>query len=251
MTTVILAELTWPEVKELLATRQVDTAVIALGATEQHGHHLPLGTDALLAQALGEEVARRLGRALLAPPLVVGRSEHHLAFPGTITVRQETLAALLEDYVASLERHGFANVVLVPTHGGNFRPLAAIARSLRSAHPRLNFVEYTDLDRFIAMLYAAAAEFGVSPAVAGAHSGELETSLMLALWPDLVRLASARPGYLGPQDNLADTLFARGIGAIDAGGVLGDPRLGTAEKGRVYLERFVADVVAFVRPALK
>src|SRR5512144_2375166 len=88
---VILAELTWPEVRELLDSGQADTAVIAVGATEQHGPHLPLGTDALLAQAIGERLASRLGRALLAPTVTVGRSEHHLALAGTVSLTQETL----------------------------------------------------------------------------------------------------------------------------------------------------------------
>lgn len=251
MRTVLLSELTWPEVRELLASGQVDTAVVAVGATEQHGPHLPLGTDAILAQAIGERVAKGLGRALLAPPVVVGRSDHHMAFPGSLTMRQETLAAVLDDYVASLKRHGFANMVLLPTHGGNFGPLAQIAAALREAHPEVNIVGYTDLDRLIRALYAASARFDVSAEAAGAHSGESETSMMLALRPDLVHMEKAKLGYVGSQEGLAPAVFARGIGALDPDGVLGDARLATAPKGDVYVRDFANDVLEWVRPLLR
>jgi len=251
MDKVTLTELTSPEVCELLSSGAVDTAVIAVGATEQHGLHLPLGTDGMLAQALGEAVARRLGRALMAPPIVVGRSEHHMAFAGSMTFRQETLGAVVADYVASLARHGFKNVVIVASHGGNFRPLAAIAAELRAANPQVNIVDYTDLDRFIGVCYAASGEFGVSPAVAGGHSGESETSLMLALRPELVHMDRAAAGYVGDQEDLAPTLFAKGMAAISPNGVLGDPRPATAEKGRVYIDRLLDDIVAYVGPRLR
>ena len=250
MERVLLSELTWPEVKQSLETGQIDTVVITVGATEQHGHHLPLGTDAILAQWVGEQLARRLGKALLAPPIAVGRSEHHMAFSGTITIRQETLAAILADYVSSLARHGFAKIVLVPTHGGNFRPLSAIAEELRRANPQLKIIDYTDLDDFIAILYGASGEFGVSPEQSGGHSGESETSMILAVRPDLVRMERAKLGYVGPQEGLAPALFAKGVGAINPDGILGDPRPATAEKGRFYLQRLLDRLVEVIVPQL-
>lgn len=251
MERVLLSELTWPEVRALLDGGEVDTAVIAVGATEQHGYHLPLGTDALLAQAIGERLAARLGRALLAPPVGVGRSDHHMAFPGTITLRQDTLARLVGDYVASLARHGFRNVVLVPTHGGNFGPLASILPALREANPGVNLVDYTDVDRFLAVLQAASAAFGVSPEASGAHSGESETSFVLALRPDLVRMERAKAGYLGSSEEVVPIVFARGIAAVNPDGVLGDPRSATAAKGEVYLARIVEDIVQSVQSRLR
>lgn len=253
MNTVKLEELTWPEVRELLASGEVDTVIIAVGSTEQHGRHLPLATDAALAEAIGERLARRLGKALLAPTIRVGCSEHHMAFPGTISVSSDTLAALVSDYVASLARHGFKNIVIVPTHGGNFGPLAAVMNKLQSAHPQVNIVGYTDLGHLMGVLASASATFGVTTEESGGHSGESETSLMLALRPDLVKMERAVRGYVEalPEAEVAARVFAEGIGALSPDGVLGDARLGTAEKGRVYLERTAEALEQVVRARLK
>lgn len=253
MERVLLEELTWPEVRELITSGQVDTVIIAVGSTEQHGRHLPLATDAILAQVIGEELARRLGKALLAPPIRVGCSEHHMAFPGTISLSAATLGALVGDYVASLSRHGFKNIVVVATHGGNFGPLAQAVHGLRAAYPQVNIVDYTDLNHLMSALAGASAEFGVSAEASGGHAGESETSLMLALRPDLVKMERAVRGYVVavPDAEVAARVFAEGIGALSADGVLGDARLGKAEKGRVYLERFVEALVEMVQPRLR
>ncbi len=214
MDKVKLEDYTWPEVQESLRTGLVDTVVITIGSTEQHGPHLPLATDALLAQAVGEELAKRLGRALLAPPVRVGCSDHHMAFAGTISIQQETLASILRDYVVSLARHGFRNVVLVPTHGGNFRPVAAIVGALKDTVPQTNVVAYTSLESFIQTISAASSEFGVPPEAAGGHADETETSLILALRPDLVHMERAVAGYVGSTESIASILFARGMPAL-------------------------------------
>src|SRR5438067_13868653 len=123
MSAVELDRMTWPEVKaEIDAGR--DTIVIAFGATEQHGPHLPLATDALLGDHLAALVADRLD-AFVAPTVRIGCSEHHLEFPGTLSVAEDTFHELVADLVRSLARGGFRRVVLLPTHGGNFAPLAA------------------------------------------------------------------------------------------------------------------------------
>jgi creatinine amidohydrolase/Fe(II)-dependent formamide hydrolase-like protein len=250
MKTVRLDELTWVETRDALESGAVDTAVITIGATEQHGPHLPLMTDALLAEWLGEAVTRRLDGALLAPPIHVGCSQHHMACPATITLSPETLAALLEDYVASLERHGFRNIVIIPTHGGNFRPVAAIVEALRSAHPGLKLLAYTDLDRMMVVMYGASAEFGVDAAASGGHAGECEASIVLALRPDLVHMDRAVCGFLEITSETPALLFQKGIKAIDPNGVIGDPRSASAAKGTVYLDRLVDDMVAFAAAGL-
>src|SRR5690242_6752687 len=134
-----LDTLTWPEVREQIAAGR-DTVVIAFGATEQHGPHLPLATDALLGDRLARLVADRLD-AFLAPTVRLGVSAHHLGFPGTLSVSEETFAGIVGDLVRSLAAGGFARAVLVPTHGGNFAPLAA-------ALERLGPVEAIDVVAF-------------------------------------------------------------------------------------------------------
>src|SRR5207302_2428377 len=104
--------LTWPQVRsEIEAGR--DTVVLALGATEQHGYHLPLATDALLGDHLARALADRLD-AFLGPTLRVGCSEHHLGFAGTMSLSEDTFHAVVGDLVRSLSKGGFRRIVLVP-----------------------------------------------------------------------------------------------------------------------------------------
>ena len=129
---ILLEEMTWPEVEEALEAGWT-TVVVAVGAVEQHGPHLPLLVDAARGDRLAVEVARRLGDALVAPTIRIGCSEHHMGFPGTLTLRRATLEAICLDYVVSLARHGFTRICFVPSHGGNFGPLAEMLDDLRAA----------------------------------------------------------------------------------------------------------------------
>src|SRR5882757_5470969 len=123
-----LDRLTWPDVKaEIEAGR--DTVVVAFGATEQHGHHMPLATDALIGDHFARELAERLD-GFVAPTVRVGCSSHHLAFAGTLSIADETFHAIVADLVSSLAKSGFRRIVLLPTHGGNFAPLAAAVEAL-------------------------------------------------------------------------------------------------------------------------
>ncbi len=114
-----LFEMTRPEVEQAIASG-IDTVIVPFGSTEQHGLHLPLGTDAILGEALGDRVARSLGNALLAPGLPIGCSEHHMDFAGSMTLSQETFIQVVADLCRSLAHHGFKHIALIPTHGGNF-----------------------------------------------------------------------------------------------------------------------------------
>src|SRR5437868_10923696 len=109
-----LDRLSWPEVKDEL-DRGRDTVVIAFGATEQHGPHMPLATDALMGDHLARLVADRLD-AFVAPTIRIGCSEHHLAFAGTLSISEQTFGGIVADVIASAARSGFARIVLLPTH---------------------------------------------------------------------------------------------------------------------------------------
>ena len=127
---ILLAQRTWPEVRDLLETNQV--VLVPVGACEQHGHSIALATDTLSADGLCRRAAALLGdRAAVAPPIPYGVSGHHLAFPGTISLTGPTLATVLAEVIASLARHGFPRVVLVNGHGGN---APAIAMAVERSH---------------------------------------------------------------------------------------------------------------------
>jgi creatinine amidohydrolase/Fe(II)-dependent formamide hydrolase-like protein len=233
---ILLAEMTSAQVRAEI-TQGRCTVVVPFGAFEQHGSHLPLDTDAVLGDRLGALVAERLG-CLCAPTVRLGCSEHHLAFAGTLSLRPETLRMIVYDVVESLARHGFRRVVLLPTHGGNEGPLRDAAAAAGRDGVR---IVVASLRAAVDALVAVARARGVSAGEAGGHAGELETSLMLALAPRLVRdAAMAEPGYTGPLDDAAAAVFfEKGVDALAPNGVLGDPRRASTDAGHAYVAAFV------------
>jgi creatinine amidohydrolase len=227
------------------------TAVFAVGSTEQHGPHLPTKTDTLIGDALAFRFAQKLGNTLQAPTIRPGCSKHHLAFPGTISLRFSTLKAILVDYVESLKKNGFKTVILLPSHGGNFTTVEETIDELRLLHPDLKILGYTDLKGFMVALTRFSKEYGVTPEEAGAHAGESETSFMLALADNLVAKDHYVPGYLGPlRDKEIEIILEKGMPALTETGILGDPTKAAAEKGMVYLEKTVDFLVREIKKQL-
>jgi creatinine amidohydrolase len=244
MNTVRMEEMTWPEIKRAIESGYT-TAVFAVGSTEQHGPHLPEMTDARIGEDVGERVARKIGHALQARTIDVGVSEHHLAFAGTISLKPETLALVLRDYVDSLARHGFTRIVIVPTHGGNFATVRQAIVAARTKHPAVDVMGATDLLALTGFLERLSVEHGVSAEEAGAHAGENEASMMLALEEGLVKTEHYAPGYLGPLGEAeAQLIFEKGMPTLTSNGVLGDPRKASAAKGEAYLEGFANFVIS-------
>lgn len=231
----LLAGMTSPEVREHVA-RGRSAVVVPFGAVEQHGPHLALDADAALGDRLGLLLAQRLD-ALCAPTVRLGCSRHHLAFAGTLSLRPGTLVQVATDVLDSVAATGFGRVVLLPTHGGNEEPLVHAAVRWRSgtvvvAVPRLSVA--------VEAVRADAAARGHPLGDAGGHAGELETSLLLALAPDLVDVDRLEPGYTGEWDDAAvRTFFDDGVQALSGNGVLGDPRTASAEAGRAYVAAFL------------
>ena len=241
-----MEEMRWPDIKQAIASG-FTTVVFAVGSTEQHGPYLPEMTDARIGDVLAERVARKLGHALHARTVEVGISEHHLAFPGTISLKPDTLFLVLRDYVDSLARHGFTRIVILPSHGGNFTTVRRAVAESRKAHPAIEITGFTDLLALTDFLNRLSAEYGISAGESGAHAGESETSMMMALEPDLIAPGPFSPGYVGPTGEAEMKLiFDKGMTALTANGILGDPRQASAEKGAVYLDRFVDYVVSVV-----
>ena len=241
-----LDKLSWPQVRaEIEAGR--DTVVMALGATEQHGRHMALATDALIGDHLARAVAERLG-ALLAPTLRVGCSEHHVGFAGTLSLSESSFHAVVCDLVRSLLAGGFARIVLLPTHGGNFGPLAAAVERLTDDE-RAHVVAFTDLAVLFEIAALGEREYGVPLGDGGLHAGEWETSMMLAIHPELVDMDSAEAGYTGDMEQAVGAMFAGGVASISDNGAVGDPRSSTPDHGRRYWDTVVELVLERVDAA--
>jgi len=194
-----------------------DLLVVPLGATEQHGPHLPLGTDTIIASALAASLD-----AVVAPALPYGSSGEHAGFAGTLSIGREALITVLVELVRS---SAFARVVFVSGHGGNAEPLAAAVRRLRD--------EGHDV-------------WAWSPAWGGdAHAGRTETSLMLALEPALVGPERA-PGNTEPLTALMPRLRSEGVRGVAPNGVLGDPSGASEEEGCRLLAAAIEDLQKFV-----
>ncbi|MFJ5302958.1 mycofactocin biosynthesis peptidyl-dipeptidase MftE [Streptomyces sp. NPDC088350] len=213
-----LGRTVWPRVSERALV------LVPVGSTEQHGPHLPLNTDSVIATEVARYAAGRLGtRVLLAPTIAYGASGEHAGFPGTVSIGHEALRLVLTETVRSLSLWA-GRTVLVNGHGGNVPTLDTTVAQLRTEG---HDVAWLSCD------------------VPGgdAHAGRTETSLMLHFAPDDVRLAEAAPGDLRPLAELMPHLRARGVRALSPNGVLGDPTGADAEEGRVWAEAMVAATV--------
>ena len=218
-----LAGLTSAEVGELAAAGAL--LAVPVGATEQHGPHLPLCTDTDLAVALCARLAAARPGVLVAPPLAYGGSGEHEDFPGTLSIGTEAVELLLVELGRSATRT-FSRVLLVSTHGGN-------ADAVRRAERRLR-AESRDVRAWLPIWEG------------DAHAGRAETSLELALAPDRVR-----PGVAGlraprPLTELMPELRRSGVRAVSPNGVLGDPAGASAAEGAALLARLGADLLTAV-----
>lgn len=202
-------------------------------------------SDALLAHHLCERIAQKLGRTLVAPVIRPGCSEHHLAFPGTISVPSTLLNATIDAYIGSLKKAGFKNFVLVPTHGGNFGPMKRGYRNLTKKHRGVKIYGYFDLQRFVGVMNRVCAEFNITPEATGAHSGFAETSYVRAVRDDLVDMNLAEPGHVGVFDeDVSKRIFAKEMTALTKNGVLGDPTGASAEAGERIAEDLSSEIIS-------
>jgi creatinine amidohydrolase len=205
-----LTDATWPEVEG------APLVVVPLGSVEQHGRHLPMATDTVVARAVVEDVVPRLGGgALLAPALAYGASGEHEGFPGTISIGTEALSALLVEYGRSAGRWA-GRLLVVNGHGGN-------TDALRTAVPLLR-TEGRDV-----------AWFPCGVPGGDAHAGRTETSLVLHVEPGLVREELAEAGETTAIGALLPRLRAEGVRAVSPDGVLGDPAGASAAEGAELL----------------
>ena len=226
----------WPEVEAWIEGGR-RTALIALGSIEQHGPHLPLGTDRLIAEALAQGLAARLADAVALPAVAIGCASEHLDFPGTLHIEPETLEAMLRDLLRSLEHHGFERAFVFTAHGGNVDALDAMRARLAESAPGLVIRIETDL-RVGPMQSRVVALEALDGDDAGPHAGEYETSLVAMLSPGSIRRKALRPGRVVSAGE-AQSLFYPSLRPNTQSGVLGDPTSASADRGERYLNAWL------------
>ncbi len=240
----VLEDLTWPEVDRRLASG-CRTALLPLGSTEQHGPHLVLAADTRIAADLARRLCARRREAIALAALALGCAAEHLAFPGTLSLREATLRAVLCDVARSLARHGFRRLVIFSAHGGNRRALEGAPADLRAAAAELEVLvlpgpESPTVSR---ALLGEAGRLGVSPRAAGQHAGELETSILLGIAPWAVRTRGLEAGLI-ETDLDSERLFYPDLRANARDGTVGDPRPASARHAEAYLEVWVETLLA-------
>lgn len=243
---------------EELTTRRIDdldrdrtVVILPLGSVEQHGNHLPLGTDSILAHDVALATAKLAGDAVVLPPPWYGFSAHHMRFPGSITLRVETLMALVEDIVGSVIAHGFGRILVVNGHGGNSGAIDVLASTLGHMHygtARIAALTYFQLAR------EAIADLRLSETGGMGHAGEFETALLQHLRPELVDVKTAATCYPDPGSSYlsTDLLGASAIRTyldfsdLSPSGTLGDPNLASPELGAKYFLAVVRQLALFL-----
>ncbi|MEV7692166.1 creatininase family protein [Microbacterium sp. NPDC089189] len=237
-----LASATWEEVRDFLSGGS-RIAVLPFGALEQHGPHLPLATDTLQADAVARGLADVLEAALL-PAIPLGNTWSNDALPGTVSISADTVTAVCSDVAGSLERAGYALLVVVNGDFGNRLPLqrAAEASAARGGLP----VVVLDYPGLVEIGDAVKESPWAAPGLC--HADELETSMVLAVAPALVHTDRMAPAY--PELPADFGLRQMALAPLSPTGVFGDPRPATAEKGERIIAHVVAESAAVVRRVL-
>ena len=210
---------TWLEVA---ATGGTSLLAVPVGSLEQHGPHLPLDTDTRIAVEVAMRLSRSRPDVVVAPAVAYGASGEHAAFPGTLLINHDVLADLLLELVRSA-RDAFAGVVVISAHGGNREGLALLQERCRA-------------DGDPVLIWAAGVRGG------DAHAGRTETSLMLAIEPEVVRMELAVAGSPEPLEALLPRLRAEGVRPISSSGVLGDPQGASAAEGEAMLAAMTTEL---------
>ena len=242
--------LTWPEIND--AVEAGATILVPVGATEDHGPHLPLDVDRRIVEAICEPAAAAHDDVLLFPTIDHGYLPHHMDFPGGITIGWRTFVDHLIDVCVSLAHHGFEKILLVNGHGSNHHLLDLVTRQVILQYPDVHcaFLSWWQLEE-VREVAAAVREAGPQ---GSAHAGEMETSIYLHLFPDRVDMDAAVRDVAYPESRHFNNLDLAGEtrpedstpvsmmewwSTISETGVMGDATAAAAETGELLLDAAV------------
>jgi creatinine amidohydrolase len=211
------------------AERNASVALLPVGSFEQHGDFLPLATDTIVASVIAREIARAFPVFVL-PPITISCSHEHAAWKGTVSISARTLHQVVTDIADSLAASGVHKLVLISGHGGNY-VLGNVAQEASVKGPRIAvYPQVSDWDR------ARADAHLESGGHEDMHAGEIETSILLATYPEVVRPGNETADWTA---NERPHLLTLGMAGYTKSGVIGRPSLGSSDKG----ERVLASLV--------
>lgn len=249
-----IGKLSWPEISAI--NKDNSLLVIPVGATEQHGHHLPVETDSRIVYEIVMRSIESLPEqtnVLYTPAIWFGYSEHHMGFPGLMSLRGDTLIRVITDLCSRAHKEGFGKILLINGHGGNVLFLSAACRLLYDDFGlKVGLITYWDLISDII------AENRSSPLGGINHACELETSLMLYIDADLVKIdkITDNPMKKGKYNraDLLETgiLFTGGsFKEISETGVVGMPSEASSKKGEIFFNAAVKRIQEFIMDYLE
>ncbi|MBN1939564.1 MAG: creatininase family protein [Candidatus Aminicenantes bacterium] len=234
---VFLENLTWVEAEKTL--KEYDVALIALGArTKEHGPHLRLNNDFLMAEYLMKRVTAEVPVVVL-PTLQYGYYPAFLEYPGSVSIQAETFQNVVCDICRSLGRHGIKKFYILNTGVSTAPPLEAASKELASSGLTLRYLNILEVDKSLPE--------GLLKQDGGTHADESETSMMLVIAPETVDMSKAVKDFDPRTGRRGLTRNPEGAGVYSRTGIYGDPTLATLEKGRIIVEATVREAVRQIR----
>jgi creatinine amidohydrolase len=218
--------------------KEAKCVILTAGSCEQHGYHMALDTDNVLGHYLAMEAAKRCS-AIVMPNINYGQVWSARKFPGSISLSNETLKAVFKEIILSLENFGARNILLLAGHNGNAQAMKDVARELVNSHGFRN-VWYFQQNTKKELLKHLEAEIPCNCV----HAGEMETSMMLAVRPDLVDLDKAEADF--PELPAAAKYRPVSWDEYIKVGSYGDPSLATPEKGKIFLDALIDEIVHLI-----
>jgi creatinine amidohydrolase len=214
----------------------IDKVIFGVGAFENHGYHMPFGTDTLISNGLAERVADRVNGLMVLPPITYGLSAHYNKLPFVVSLQPETITNVIKEVLQEVIRNGIKKIIIINGHDGNIAPIELAARAVKVQHPDAVITCLNDW-------WIAAGKMipeGTFEVWNGwGHAGEGETSLGLALFPELIQMEHAK----GVVPNLPEHVEIKWrFEELTDTGASGDPTAGTVEKGKL-IEKAVIDVL--------
>lgn len=240
-----ITDLTWIDMKNV--DKEKCSIVIPIASIEQHGHHLPLSTDYLIMDAILHAkngiMSKEFDNEVIVTPIIpYGLSPEHLEFPGTISLKATTIAALLDDICSSLIKNRFRNYIILNTHGGNSPLLQILTRDLKLKYQKCSFIHfdlYSDYFKMRKVLEGKSIDI---------HAGEYETSLLMYLYPQLVNMAYSENELRTNLEYLPNSCwFTRDLTTT---GVIGDATLASYDKGKELFTHMIGRLEKILKESI-